>query len=270
MLRVKGANRVALVQEAADPYNIIAAYRYDALGRRINKVVSSSGNLNTTADGDYYYYDGNRAIVEQHHPATGDPIQREYVFGLEYIDEAVAQFDTTDLDDTPTTETYFLLIDGNYNVVAMLDAAQLGEVYEQYRYWPYGALEAVEEDHDGDDILATIDFANDPELLSTPLGHQGLFRDHETGLIYNRFRSYDPRLGRLLQRDPQGSSLLLTEAAIHNGRSLSLAPYIEAGGFYGDGLNLYGYLGSHPLDATDPLGLFLFGLIARDITKSCG
>jgi RHS repeat-associated protein len=250
-------NRVVRVRDK-DILASIAEYRYDALGRRINKVVSSSGNLNTTADGDYYYYDGNRAIVEQRHPAAGDPVQREYVFGLEYIDEAVAQFDTTDFDDTPTTETYFLLIDANYNVVAMLDAAQLGEVYEQYRYWPYGALEAVDEDHNGDDILAVIDFANDPELLSTPLGHQGLFRDHETGSIHNRGRDYDPDLSRFRQRDPNETALLLATALVTNGQAADALSGMPGSGLYADGLHLYIYQRGNPLIGTDPAGLFVY------------
>jgi RHS repeat-associated protein len=44
---------------------LIAEYRYDALGRRINKKVFNSPGLDTYVDGDFFYYDGNR-IVEFH------------------------------------------------------------------------------------------------------------------------------------------------------------------------------------------------------------
>lgn len=53
------------------------------------------------------------------------------------------------------------------------------------------------------------------------LGSQG-------GLIYNRARELHPRLGRFMQRDPLG---------------------------YVDGMSLYQYLNSHPVMATDSLGL---------------
>jgi len=39
-----------------------------------------------------------------------------------------------------------------------------------------------------------------------PLRWPGHYYDADTGLHYNRFREYDPRLGRYLQSDPQGIS----------------------------------------------------------------
>ena len=53
--------------------------------------------------------------------------------------------------------------------------------------------------------------------------------DSETGLYYNRNRYYNPSTGRFISPDPIG---------------------------YGDGMNMYAYVGNDPMNATDPMGLF--------------
>lgn len=57
----------------------------------------------------------------------------------------------------------------------------------------------------------------------------GQYFDQETGLHYNYFRDYDPRIGRYVQSDPIGLD---------------------------GGLNTYGYVEQDPLLRSDPLGLF--------------
>jgi RHS repeat-associated protein len=64
---------------------------------------------------------------------------------------------------------------------------------------------------------------------ANPIGHQGLHHDKATGLIYNRARMLNPTLGRFTSRDPLG---------------------------YVDGMSLYRYLGSSPVGANDPWGLY--------------
>ena len=59
----------------------------------------------------------------------------------------------------------------------------------------------------------------------------GRYLDAETGLYYYRARYYSPDLGRFLNPDPSG---------------------------YGDGMNLYAYVGNDPVNYTDPSGLFRF------------
>jgi RHS repeat-associated protein len=61
-----------------------------------------------------------------------------------------------------------------------------------------------------------------------PVGYAGYFFSHETDQYCQRFRWYDPRRGRWMQRDPAGDV---------------------------DGLNLYEYVRSSPLRYRDPLGL---------------
>ncbi len=54
---------------------LIAVYSYDALGRRIQKVVTNSGSLDGTTD---YYYDGQQDIEEHNGAGT---LTQQYVYG---------------------------------------------------------------------------------------------------------------------------------------------------------------------------------------------
>jgi predicted GIY-YIG superfamily endonuclease len=79
-----------------------------------------------------------------------------------------------------------------------------------------------------------------------PFGH---------AIYHNRNRIYIPTYGRFSQRDPNQTAMQLI-AGSHSGRgvgAVSLAFSFE--GWYGDGHNLYQYLGSNPLLRYDPLGL---------------
>ena len=221
------------------------------MGRRINKKVSNSGPLNTEGDGDFFYYDGNR-LLEHHHDAatSGEDYLREYVWGLEYIDEAVAQYDS---QSGQAAELFFILIDANYNVVAIVDAGNgstpPGTLVQQYNYWPYGTLLAAE---DGNG--ATIDFETYPEQIATNAGHQGLYWDFETWLIHNRARTYGPHLGRYYQRDPNETGLVITLVLTSNAHAVEVLDSMSHEKNLAHGSNLYQYLSSNPLRTSDPSG----------------
>ena len=53
---------------------------------------------------------------------------------------------------------------------------------------------------------------NPEGYVSIPFLFQGQYYDYETGLAYNRFRYYDPELGRYISQDPIG---LLGGLALH-------------------------------------------------------
>ena len=65
-------------------------------------------------------------------------------------------------------------------------------------------------------------------LSGTAFGYAGYRFDAETGTYHTATRSYDPRLGRFLQPDPLGKAA---------------------------GRNVYAYVGSDPVNGTDPSGL---------------
>jgi len=118
--------------------------------------------------------------------------------------------DDGDCTDDPGTgsDRYFYCQQANYNVVALTD--DTGTVVEKVAYDPYG------------EHILTLDGSTGNTLL-----FQGRRWDSEADLYYFRNRSYSPRLGRFLQRDPTG---------------------------YGDGMNLYRYERCSPVCCLDPSG----------------
>jgi len=74
------------------------------------------------------------------------------------------------------------------------------------------------------------------EQIRQPWRLPGQYNDPETGLHYNRFRYYDPALGRYLSPDPVGLS---------------------------GGVDLYAYAGNDPINRSDPSGLWSLGGIAN-------
>ncbi|MBS3735425.1 MAG: IS30 family transposase [Phycisphaerae bacterium] len=84
----------------------VASMRYDALGRRISKVVDNSADW----DGAYhYYYDGQRMIeTRDDHDGDGDPdrVLKQYVWGGGYVDELVQIGINDDPADRRQTETF--------------------------------------------------------------------------------------------------------------------------------------------------------------------
>ena len=147
---------------------------YDPLGRRIRK---SWGGRTTE-----YHWDDKRLAAE-----TGpDGSLRIYV----YPDmEALVPFMFLDYD-SPEAEpeegkAYFLFTDQRGCPVRVENGD--GRAVWQAEVDPYG--------------FARVDPSSSIELNLRMPGH---YLDAETGLHYNRFRYYDPRLGRYLQSDPLG------------------------------------------------------------------
>ncbi|NLX21638.1 MAG: hypothetical protein GXY55_08185, partial [Phycisphaerae bacterium] len=102
---------------------------------------------------------------------------------------------------------------------------------------------------------------NTPDPAATPTA---------TGLYYNRNRWYAPHLGRFLQRDPNETGLLRGFRLAFNG----YRPTVTTGVFaprdhYADGLNLYAYVRSQPVQYSDPQGLLL-GLVDLGASTNAG
>nr|WP_236191023.1 RHS repeat-associated core domain-containing protein [Pseudomonas pharyngis] len=176
------------------PDGTSASYQYDAFGRRIRKTV----NGQTTE----FFWQGDHLIAE-----SSKEQHRSFIY-------------------EPGTFRPLVMLDGKgpkracpfYYQLDHLGTPQeltdySGEIVWSAKYSAYGKVTSLE--------LATEDY------LNQPLRFQGQYFDDESGLHYNRYRYYDPEVGRYLTPDP-----------------------VKLAG----GLNQYRYV-PNPTGWVDPLGL---------------
>ncbi len=124
------------------------------------------------------------------------------------------------MTDAGTSDDYYYLHDHLNSVVAVVD--EDGDVIERYEYDAYGKPMYYEGDYS--ELEAT--------LIGNPYYFTGRridFVGHSAWMIqYNRNRFYDYETGRWLNQDPIG---------------------------YQDGVNLYAYVNSNPMNRVDSMGL---------------
>jgi RHS repeat-associated protein len=168
-----------------------------------------------------FYYDGDR-VVEERTGGANTP-SKQYVWG-NYVDELLIN-DTVDaFGNVVLVSRLYALQNSTYSVHALVNDA--GLVVERYSYTSYGEVTFLSPG--GAPLL---DPATGLPRTSSAVGNVYTFTgreiDAETGLLHFRARSYAPKLGRFLQRDPAG---------------------------FADGMNLYEFGTSRATVATDPTG----------------
>lgn len=155
-------------------------YAYDALGRRITRILDADGTAGGPTE-TRYFYDEWQVIEEQNGIGT---TQATYVYGL-YIDEILNMQRGSD---------FYYHADDYYNVMALTNAA--GTVVERYEYDDYGR--AV-------DPTTLNPIAGTPSGIGNPYLFTGRRLDPETGWYYYRTRYLDPLSGRFTTRDSIGT-----------------------------------------------------------------
>jgi len=153
----------------ATPGLAAATYKYDALGRRLQK---STGGVTTT-----FVHDGDQVVAEY----EGAALKRRYIYGT-YIDEPLAM--------VTSTGTLYYHQSRIYSVMAMTNSS--GQLAERYGYTPYGKRRVV---HPGGTTLTA-------SAVGNQVGFTGRYHDGETQLTYFRARYQDAELGRFVGRDP--------------------------------------------------------------------
>ncbi|WP_421746677.1 RHS repeat domain-containing protein [Burkholderia multivorans] len=173
-------------------------YEYDALGRRVAKHHTPADGAQQTT---LFMWDGDWMMQEVRTGRTS------------HEDRAVTYVPHPD-HDGPLTR----LADGQawHYVTDHLGTPQ--ELYDEQREVVWAA-----------DLSAYGRTARWlTRVVDNPIRFPGQYRDEESGLHYNRFRYYDPMMGRYVNKDP-----------------------IDLKG----GLNLFSYVDANPLLGIDPLGL---------------
>ena len=168
---------------------LIATYRYNALGQRTHKITSGG----TTR---YHYgLDGNLI-------AESGATERDYVWNNGVT---VAQIDHRSATDT------VLYLHTDHLATPQLATTTDAHVAWRWDSTAFGAT-APNEDADGDGTATIIN-----------LRFPGQYADQETGLYYNYFRYYDPQTGRYISSDPIGLVAGLNTFAYVAGNPLRFA-----------------------------------------------
>jgi RHS repeat-associated protein len=141
-----------------------SAYRYDDAGRRISRRLP---------DGTTIYYTYINDMLAQELDADGNVLASYTYDGLDWP-----------VSLWRNGETFYYVLDHLGSVRALVDSS--GVVTATYSYDPWGNV-----------LSAT-------GTVENPLRFAAREYDAESELYYNRFRYYDPRVGRFISRDPLG------------------------------------------------------------------
>ncbi len=228
-------NRIVTVTRKSDSA-AIAAYKYDANGRRVRKTVTNlAASLNGTT---HYTYQGAMTLEEYTvtNPGAGETLAESvrYINGRG-IDERIVM-ERNNMAAVVGTGTnvdfqrFYYYTDGLGSVRAVTwlqPGTNSEQLIERVDYDIYG--KATLTNWGADRVFGTSDDGTtSTSLVGNPFLFTGQRYDPETGNYYYRARYYSPTAGRFLSQDP--------------------AEYV-------DGANMYEYVGSGPLNYTDPAGL---------------
>ena len=234
---------------------LVKRWVYDAFGR----VVQTRSPITGGEYEERFVYDGVRRVQEWVTDTSvvspAELLEREYVWGFGGgTDELLVEFDGFGT-------SYWPIQDVSGDVVALCDLNGTNGTARVVGQWTYDAYgEVLTAEHIGSFPVRHV-------------GHKGLFVDRLDGVILsssteqprtipfahvvyqNRNRAYAPRSGRFLQRDPNQTALQLLSGGYNGRGTAAIALAFSFEGMYGDGFNLYQYLGGNPLLRRDPMGL---------------
>ncbi len=164
----------------------IATYKYDALGRRVEKALNAGATTRYVLDG--------QQVIEEYDGANVWQAAYIYEDGIDRP-RAMDRADVSDVNGNSNT-TEVLRFHYHQNVLSSTSemTQPTGAVVEWVTYDVYGAATVRDK---GGAIVAQ-------SAVGNPLLYTGREYDGESGKYFYRARTYNPVAGRFLQRDPLG------------------------------------------------------------------
>ncbi|WP_437909499.1 RHS repeat-associated core domain-containing protein [Sorangium sp. So ce327] len=207
-------NGAGLLSAVVRPDGVRIEHVYDPFARRLEKRVlrRDEGGRMDTLSTTRFIWDGDTLVheIKREWGPEGDRVTQERTYCTDEETSAPwAQKDARSGGDAVSAEWYYYLNDPVGRPERLLDAA--GNVACELDRTVWGAARPRE-----------------GARTETPLRFLGQYYDDETGLAYNRYRYYDPAVGRYISVDPVG---LL------------------------GGQNGFSYAGNRPTKMVDPMGL---------------
>jgi RHS repeat-associated protein len=171
----------------------ISEYEYDGANRRI---IQKSFARGIPTDTRHLYYTKPSAwqAIEERLGIIPDSTapDRQFIWGLRYIDDCILRDRDTD-DDGTLDERLYVLQDAHWNVTAMINLS--GIVQERLAYTAYGKP-----------LVLAADWAPQADQFSWETQYAGYRIESSTGLFHVRNRVFHIELGAWLQRDPLGQA----------------------------------------------------------------
>ncbi len=273
-------NRQIKVYKTPSTPVLIGEYTYDALGRRIRKVVTNSGLSSNITNGttDFLYHSGVAQCCEERDGTNS--VTKQYVWGI-YIDELMQMKTLTTINGNPADE-YYVLSDLLYGTMALTDSS--ASIVETYDSDAFGNTLIFTAAGTAGDWWA--DDATQSDNATCEFNFTGRRFDTESTVYFYRFRYCAQTLGHFIARDPlvygvvepgpgrspnrnvPNRSSVQQRFAVWHAAILSSLPS-DTNGFFPESqtykIAAYLYAQSNPRSYTDPSGLFDFRWTCRHL-----
>jgi RHS repeat-associated protein len=175
----------------ADGGNTVSEYQYDGAKRRVVQKSYVSGTLNETRH--LYYTEPSKWQVVEERVGTSSSANRQFVWGLRYIDDLILRDRDTDGNGT-LDERLYSLQDANWNVTGLVNTS--GVIQQRFVYTAYGLP-----------VFLSSSFTSGSNTAAWEVLYAGYRFETATTLMHVRHRVLNPATGTWVQRDPLGYSM---------------------------------------------------------------
>jgi RHS repeat-associated protein len=169
----------------ADGANTVSEYQYDGAKRRVVQKSYVSGTLNETRH--LYYTEPSKWQVVEERVGTSTSANRQFVWGLRYIDDLILRDRDTDGNGT-LDERLYSLQDANWNMTGLVNTS--GVIQQRFVYTAYGLP-----------VFLSSSFTSGSNTAAWEVLYAGYRFETAISLMHVRHRVLNPALGCWVQRD---------------------------------------------------------------------